>query len=374
MLIHRRRACSPAPASSAPLLARAQLGDRMAERSDPPPGGGGTARPGAAIGGQPQQQKKKKLKYPAGCPVVEVNETFDITEPSSGATITVRRTGEEVFSCAMPNCSQIFQVYTRNLSSMQSHATSKHKPIPVVSLAAASGTRTGQVGETITVVVAFGNIGDANISHDFTFKIAPYFSGPNQRGAKCTICGKVLAILADHQLQKHCDSDHPTAEVIDIRSRIAAAKRQAELAGVQEAERQSVGGGMARFFSARIAGPAPPSSSCSCFDSPASQPAAGATSCTDGTGVGTPAWFGCGSAGGVARLQLLCRAQAQLSWAWVSVYSAANGDGPSLGCEYGWHSSITSVRGERNEKRGARMARSTKTPGCLSTVATFASM
>ena len=91
MLIHRRRACSPAPASSVPLLARAQLGDRMAERSDPPPGGGGTARPGAAIGGQPQQKKKKKLKYPAGCPVVEVNETFDITEPSSGATITVRR-------------------------------------------------------------------------------------------------------------------------------------------------------------------------------------------------------------------------------------------------------------------------------------------
>ena len=230
----------------------------MAERSDPPPGGGGTARPGAAIGGQPQQ-KKKKPKYPVGCPVVEVNETFDITEPSSGATITVRRTGEEVFSCAMPNCSQIFQVYTKNLSSMQSHAKSKHKPIPVVSLAAASGTRSGQVGETITVVVAFGNIGDANISHDFNaFKIAPCFSGPNQRGAKCTICGKVLAILAENQLQKHCDSDHPTAEVIDIRARIAAEKRQAELAGVQEAERQSMGGGMARFFGARIAGPAPP--------------------------------------------------------------------------------------------------------------------
>ena len=68
----------------------------MAERSDPPPGGGGTARPGAAIGGQPQQ-KKKKPKYPAGCPVVEVNGTFDITEPSSGATITVRRTGEGAF-------------------------------------------------------------------------------------------------------------------------------------------------------------------------------------------------------------------------------------------------------------------------------------
>lgn len=68
----------------------------MAERSDPPPGGGGTARPGAAIGGQPQQ-KKKKPKYPAGCPVVEVNGTFDITEPSSGATITVRRTGEGTF-------------------------------------------------------------------------------------------------------------------------------------------------------------------------------------------------------------------------------------------------------------------------------------
>ena len=70
----------------------------MAERSDPPPGGGGTARPGAAIGGQPQQkQKKKKPKYPAGCPVVEVNETFDITEPSYGAPITVRRTCEGTF-------------------------------------------------------------------------------------------------------------------------------------------------------------------------------------------------------------------------------------------------------------------------------------
>ena len=68
----------------------------MAERSDPPPGGGGTARPGAAIGGQPQQ-KKKKPKYPAGCPVVEVNGTFDITEPSSRATITVRRTCEGTF-------------------------------------------------------------------------------------------------------------------------------------------------------------------------------------------------------------------------------------------------------------------------------------
>ena len=78
------------------LLARTQLGGRMAERSDPPPGGGGTARPGAAIGGQPQQ-KKKKPKYPAGCPVVEANGTFDITEPSSGATITVRRTCEGTF-------------------------------------------------------------------------------------------------------------------------------------------------------------------------------------------------------------------------------------------------------------------------------------
>ena len=69
----------------------------MAERSDPPPGGGSTARPGAAIGGQPQQKKKKKPKYPAGCPVVEANGTFDITEPSSGATITVRRTCEGTF-------------------------------------------------------------------------------------------------------------------------------------------------------------------------------------------------------------------------------------------------------------------------------------
>ena len=351
----------------------------MAKRSDPPPGRGGTARPGAAIGGQPQQKKKKKLKYPAGCPVVEVNETFDITEPLCLARPSQFAVPAEKSSRALCQIARKSSRFTRRISVRCSRTRSRSTNrflLSVVSLAAAasSGTRTRQVGETATVVVAFGNIGDANISHDFTFKIAPCFSGPNQRGAKCTICGKALAIFADHQLQKHCDSDHPTAEVTDIRARTAAATRQVELAGVQEAERQSVGGGMARFFSARIAGPAPPSSSCSCFDSPASQPAAGATSCTDGTGVGTPAWFGCGSAGGVARLQLLCRAQAQLSWAWVSVYSAANGDGPSLGCEYGWHSSITSVRGERNEKRGARMARSTKTPGCLSTVATFASM
>ena len=65
----------------------------MAEPNGLPPGGGGTARPGEAIGGQPKQKKKKK-KYPAGVPVVDIDETFTITDDSSGATITVRRTGE----------------------------------------------------------------------------------------------------------------------------------------------------------------------------------------------------------------------------------------------------------------------------------------
>ena len=96
----RRRAAAPS------LLARAPLGGRMAERSDPPSAGGGTARPGAAISGQPKQEKKKP-KYPEGSPVVEINGAFDITEPSchprrdrvsknfarqSGATV-FRRTG-----------------------------------------------------------------------------------------------------------------------------------------------------------------------------------------------------------------------------------------------------------------------------------------
>ena len=70
----------------------------MAEPNGLPPGGGGTARPGEAIGGQPKQKKKKKKKkkkkYPAGVPVVDIDETFTITDDSSGATITVRRTGE----------------------------------------------------------------------------------------------------------------------------------------------------------------------------------------------------------------------------------------------------------------------------------------
>ena len=87
--------CSQTPARSAPScwLALSLAAAWPSGAIAPPPGGGGTARPGAAIGGQPQK-KKKKPEYSAGCPVVEVNGAFGITEPSSGATITVRRNGD----------------------------------------------------------------------------------------------------------------------------------------------------------------------------------------------------------------------------------------------------------------------------------------
>ena len=55
----------------------------------------------------------------------------------------------------MPNCSCVFKAYTKNLNSMHSHAKAKHKPTAApANLTAGSGSR--QVGDTITVAVAFG--------------------------------------------------------------------------------------------------------------------------------------------------------------------------------------------------------------------------
>ena len=91
--------------------------------------------------------------------IADIDETFTITDGSFGATITVRRTGEEEFACEMLNCSCVFPTYTKNLNLMQSHAKAKHNKLAAapVNLTAGSGSR--QVGDTITVAVAFGKAG-----------------------------------------------------------------------------------------------------------------------------------------------------------------------------------------------------------------------
>ena len=70
----------------------------------------------------------RPVQYPKNVPLVEIGTTFEVVGDATGATIEVRRTGLLTFHCSMDGCVAKFEVHTKNLASMKTHARSKHKP------------------------------------------------------------------------------------------------------------------------------------------------------------------------------------------------------------------------------------------------------
>ena len=140
-----------------------------AERAEPPEGTG-VPEGGGGASSASRHKKKPRATYPPGVPVVDVGESFELTVAASGAKMRVPRTGEHTFACMMPACVTVFQLGTKNLVSMENHATAKHA-LAVAddggSAAASSSIRAA--GDTITVAVSFDKVGDAIISKDFEF-------------------------------------------------------------------------------------------------------------------------------------------------------------------------------------------------------------
>ena len=232
-----------------------------AERAEPPEGTG-VPEGGGGASSASRHKKKSRATYPPGVPVVDVGESFELTVAASGAKMRVSRTGEHTFACMMPACVTVFQLGTKNLVSMENHATAKHA-LAVAddggSAAASSSIRAA--GDTITVAVSFGKVGDAIISKDFEFTVEESASCASGLAAKCGICSRVLLSLAHHQLGKHCNSDHPTEEVVVIRAKaILATKQATKQAKVQAsaaAARASTGGGLGKFFKQTVREPEP---------------------------------------------------------------------------------------------------------------------
>ena len=142
----------------------------MATERAEPPEGTGVPEGGGGASSASRHKKKPRATYPPGVPVVDIGESFELTVAAPGAKMRVSRTGEHTFACMMPACVTVFQLGTKNLVSMENHATAKHA-LAVAddggSAAASSSIRAA--GDTITVAVSFDKVGDAIIPKDFEF-------------------------------------------------------------------------------------------------------------------------------------------------------------------------------------------------------------
>ena len=146
-------------------------------------GDGGATSPAPA---PPAPVLVRPAQYPKNAPLVEIGTTFEVVDDATGATIEVRRTGLLTFHCSMDGCVAKFEVHTKNLASMKTHARSKHKPsgTPSGGGGAAAGSTGRTEGETFTVLVEFDGVGDEDISAEFEFTVAQLADGSGLLGSQ----------------------------------------------------------------------------------------------------------------------------------------------------------------------------------------------